>query len=197
VTRHLAESGLLLFLFDPTQHPAFAARIAARGPVRTAARRTDSSSQHLILSEAADRIRRFANLPDSARYAKPLIVVVSKLDLWRHLVPGLATLDVVATTASGRSVLDLDAIQNDSRAIRTLLTEVVREVVETAESFASSVTYIGVSALGTHPAWDAEQGDWAIRPGDIRPIGVELPLLYGLNRVSPQLIPGGRKRRSS
>jgi hypothetical protein len=200
VTRHLAESSLLLFLFDPTQHQPFRRRVTeSRAEVASDIRAGQGvARQHLILTEAAARVRRFAGLPDAARHDRPLVVIVTKQDVWGHLVPELNNAEpIVGTGRSGGGVLNLDRIDEQSRAIRALLAELTPEVVDAAEQFAKSVTYVGASALGGRPVRDGSTDRWAIRPRDVQPVGVDVPILYGLNRVIPRLVPGGRKKAAA
>ena len=42
--------------------------------------------QETILSEAAQRVRRYAGLAQSQKHDRPLIVVVTKFDSWKHLL---------------------------------------------------------------------------------------------------------------
>lgn len=200
VTRHLAESSLLLFLFDPTQHQPFRRRVSASGAEVASDIRAGQgvARQHLILTEAASRVRRFAGLPDTAKHDRPLVVIVTKQDVWGHLVPGLTNAEpAFGTGRSGSGVLNLDRIEEQSRAIRALLNDLTPEVVDAAEQFARSVTYVGASALGAAPVRDGTSDLWAVRPRDVRPVGVEVPILYGLNRLIPRLVPGGRKKSAA
>ncbi len=86
VTRHLAQSRAILFLFDPTQDPRF--RAACRGSQAggKAQRAARLSRQETILNEAAARIRRHAGLSHGTKYERPMIVILSKFDEWSHLV---------------------------------------------------------------------------------------------------------------
>jgi hypothetical protein len=193
VTRHLAESGLLLFLFDPTQHPPFRRKL---GEVRGAATGSGRSTaqQHLVLTEAAARVRRQLGTPDHVKHDRPLVVVVTKQDVWSGLLsPGKPAPDPgFARTPAGKTALDTTWIEERSRAIRALLWDLAPEVVEAAEGFAKTVTYVGVTAVGSAAAPD-EKGQYAVRPKDVAPAGAELPLLIGMNKVLPQLVPGGRR----
>ena len=86
VTRHLARSRAILFLFDPTQDPRFRAVCRSSDPAGAAQRAARLSRQETIFNEAAARIRRHAGLSHGARYDKPLVVVVTKFDEWSHLL---------------------------------------------------------------------------------------------------------------
>ncbi len=93
VTRHLAKSRALMFLFDPTQDMRFrrlcegktsdpqmmvrSERFAQEKPVR----------QETILSEAAMRVRRYAGIGQNQRFTRPLVMVISKYDSWAKLLP--------------------------------------------------------------------------------------------------------------
>lgn len=194
VTRHLAQSALLLFLFDPIQHSPFRQRL---GTVASDLR-GGTIPQDLVLAEAADLIRRFAHLRHADRQDCPLIVVVTKKDLWGSLVPELNTREpVIAPTSTRAAALNLGLLERQSGAIRQLLVDLAPEVVNAAEALASPVFYVGVSSLGTAPTQHPETKQWSIRPSRIRPDGVEIPILYGLNLQFPRLIPGGRRHPPS
>lgn len=196
VTRHLAESALLLFLFDPIQHQPFRQRLSAAG-IKLASdivAGTGVNRQDLIVTEAATRVRRFARLRDTEKHDRPLIVLVSKMDVWGPLVPEVNTNETpIAATKSRAAALNLDRIDEQSQAIRRLLLGLTPEVVTAAESFASSVTYVGVSALGVTPTENPVTKKWTVRPSALKPAGVEVPLLIGLYKHFPQLISGGRR----
>ncbi|MDB5310944.1 MAG: hypothetical protein JWO38_5146 [Gemmataceae bacterium] len=199
VTRHLAESSLLLFLFDPTQHQPFRQRLAAtRGEVATDIRAGQGvNRQDLILTEAASRVRRFAGLRDNEKHDQPLIVIVTKQDVWEPLVPELRAAEPVVAPSRGLTTpaLNLDRLDDTSQAIRRLLLDLTPEVVTAAESFARTVVYVGASALGVAPVRHPQTGRWSVRPADLKPTGVEIPFLYGLSKQIPRLVPSGRRPR--
>jgi hypothetical protein len=74
-----------------------------------------------------------------------------------------------------------------SSALRALLLRVCPEIVGVAESFAREVTYVPASALGCLPVAGVG-GKGSVRPRDIRPVWVTVPMLYGLCRHLPGLI---------
>src|SRR5262249_7837581 len=83
VTQHLARSRLLLFLYDPTQDQRFR-RLCAAGDPNLADGRT--SRQESVLHEAAVRVRRYTGLSHGEKHNRPLLVVVTKADIWAHLL---------------------------------------------------------------------------------------------------------------
>lgn len=185
VTRHLAHSRMLLFLFDPLQDVRF------QRQVRTVAGNTallagqPNYRQEAILQEAAARVRRTLNLPQTAHHDRPLIVVCTKFDVWSGLLKHKAA--EPWKVVGSRAGLDVDAIHATSQALRNLLLAVSPEIVGAAEGFSRDVTYVPVSALGKAPSGTG--GHVSIRPRDIAPWRVTVPLLYGLGRCLPGVIP--------
>ncbi|MBY0524687.1 MAG: hypothetical protein K2R98_14885 [Gemmataceae bacterium] len=186
-TQHLAKSSLLLYLFDPTQDQRFRRlcednRISlADMPLGRAAR------QEGVLLEAASRVRRYANLPATAKHKRPLIVVVTKWDAWVGLMQDKNIQDPWIVQG-GSAYLDFERIQRRSQELRTILLRVTPEVVAAAEGFAQHVTYVPASALGRAPEMDAQTKRLAIRPKQIRPIWVTVPFLYGISQALPGVI---------
>ncbi len=184
VTRHLALSDALLFLFDPTQDVRF--RRACPDMIsdpEMAARTQHSDRQETVLQEAAQRVRRYAGLAENAQHKKPLIVVVTKCDCWLPLLemPELPLPFRTLESGAGAAVR-LGQIEQVSAQLRALLVRLTPEIVAAAESFAAEVLYIPVSATGCSPTWDAQIGKFCFRPRDLDPLWVEVPLLCLMSR---------------
>jgi hypothetical protein len=191
VTRHLSQARMLLYLFDPLQDQRF--RQLCRGDKGSSDPRDGKvTRQETVLVEAADRVRRALGLTQNARHNRPMVVVVTKQDAWGHLMkesnprePWLSK-DRLAG-------LEVDWIQERSAELRSLLARVCPEVVRAAEDFAEKVVYIPVSALGHAPVADPATKVNAIRPAEIAPAWVTVPLLYGLCRWLPELVPAVKR----
>jgi hypothetical protein len=189
VTHHLAQSRAILFLFDPTQDKRF--RSACRSSqVIGAALTRDSrlSRQETILNEAAARIRRLIGLSHRAKFERPVIVVLSKFDEWSHLL-GLVEKNEPFKKRGAVMGVDQEQVEAQSGSLRRILAHYCPETVAAAESFASDVTYIAISSLGNRLEIDPNTGLAGIRPMDIEPYWVTVPLLYSLSRILPALIP--------
>ena len=186
VTGHLARSRLLMFLFDPLQDVRF--RKLVRDRLGHPERLGDHPGyrQEAILQEAAARVRRDLGLPQTVQHDRPLVVVCTKFDAWAGLI-GKVNISDPWTQVGRVAGLNVDAIQQVSLILRTVLLRVCPEVVSVAESFAREVTYVPASALGCLPVPGAA-GKAAVRPRDIRPMGVTVPMLFGLHRHLPGLI---------
>lgn len=195
VTRHLARSQALLFLFDPTQDHRF--RLACQGRT-TDPQMTSSKSQvyrqDTVLHEAASRVRKYTGLKHDQRHNRPLIVVVTKYDAWSPLLPGLLdTPPFVAPKSGAVHALDWERVKETSDKLRALLWQHTPELVSGAEGFAQEVVYVPVSATGCPPVVGADGAIQGMRTGDIRPQWVEVPLLVILAKWARGLIPYTRK----
>ncbi len=195
VTRHLALSRCLMFLFDPTQDPRF--RRACQGKSQDPQmqdraqrlQREASVRQDTILLEAAQRVRRYAGLSEQAKHTRPLIVVVTKYDCWSSLVEeGRLEPPWIAGSKGELCAMQLDVIEAMSRKLRAVLWNHCPEIVSAAESFAEQVIYIPVSATGRSPEVDPKTGSFGIRPRDINPMWAEVPLFYILSRWMEGLV---------
>jgi hypothetical protein len=196
VTRHLALSRVLMFLFDPTQDMRF--RRLCRGKTNDIqmlerSERLDRERavrQETILAEAAQRVRRFAGLGQNQKHPRPLIVVITKFDAWSALLKH-SELQTPYIPNAHKSVAAMrhDLIETLSQTLRSLLWQVSPEIVAVAENFASQVLYMPVSATGRGPERDPETGMLGFRPKDVRPIWAEVPLLYSMSRWMQGLVP--------
>ncbi len=189
VTRHLALARVLMFLFDPTQDRRFREVCWKTGGPRPADGAGRVSRQETILTEAAVRIRRYAGLAADAKHDRPLVVVVSKFDTWSHLLGSAGREEPWRGSGSSPICgLDLEQIQQQSANVRRLLVQFCPETIAAAESFSREVVYIPVSALGDQTELDPQTGLIGIRPGQIKPYWVTVPILYALNRTLNSLV---------
>ncbi len=160
VTRHLAQSRALLFLFDPTQDPRF--RRACQGLARAIRRcksrtqrseREASGRQETILLEAAERVRRYAGISTRAKHNRPLVLVVTKYDSWSSLLDGRALENPWSASSKGPvSAMRLETIEQMSARVRALLWKHSPEIVSAAERFAEQGCCMCRSAAYRPPA---------------------------------------------
>ena len=196
VTRHLAQSRVLMFLFDPTQDMRYRKLCGGKSSDpqmmerRERLQRERPVRQESILSEAAERVRRYAGLAQNQKHDKALIVVTTKFDSWKHLLAGAKLPPVCIGSASGHhAAVNTEGIEEVSKLVRNVLWKVSPEIVAAAESFCSHVMYLPVSATGRGPEVDPQTGALGFRPKDMKPIWVEVPMLYTLARWTQGLIP--------
>ncbi len=177
-TQHLLHSDTIFFLFDPTKDVRFRRRIRGSEDPQLA-RGARVQRQEIILTEMINRIKKYSGMRAGAKTAKTLIIVVAKSDVW------IDQLNAEVTPAPWQweprfhtCALDIDAIKNVSFALRSLLEDVCPEVVSTAESFAGDVLYLPNSALGGSPELSEDTGMLGIRPQEVTPFWVSVPMLY-------------------
>ncbi len=183
VTQHLAKSKFLLYLFDPTMDLRFR-RLCGEEPAAGAR----SERQESVLAEAVARIRRLNGMRMADRDPRPLIVVLTKADLWGpkilknwHEEP--------YHKAGGCVFLDAAELGRRSNLLNRLLQKVCPELVSVADGFSASVSYVAASVVGHRTIRPGEAAGGAVRPADLRPAGVLVPLLLGLAKTCRGLIP--------
>lgn len=187
-TRHMAESSFLLFLYDPTQDPRWHAAVKRVEPALNIPRTRHAGRQEGILREAAQRICRFRGMSDGAKHDRPLIVILNKVDLWSSLLPRGKQYKPQRRSDLGIDAISFREIDSVSLDMRELLMKHLPEIVFAAESFAETVYYLPVSALG-HPPTVVGDGQFYMKPARIRPKWVTIPFLLGLSLVTAGLIP--------
>lgn len=197
VTQHLAKSRVLMFLYDPTQDRRFRERCK---PFSTDPQLSGASKlqrQETILTEAALRVRRYASLSSTEKLDRPLLVLVSKSDVWAPLLADLdLTTEPLVETPGKIAALDVPRVEAVSARLRELMASVAPEFVAAAEDFCSHVLYIPVSALGSAPEHDAASNGLLVRPAKIKPRWVTVPILYAFAKWSSGLIPTSRRRNA-
>lgn len=189
-SQHLALSQVLLFMFDPTQHPKFRTALKGRSADPQLSDHGWSHRQDQILLEAANRIRHYTKMAQSDKYHRPVIVVLTKYDAWRPLLGarGLDAVQAITQTAPAMSLLEVPRLSDASRVMHELLAKYAPEIVAAAEGFSQEVTYVPVSALGCAPEVNSETGVLGVRPKDIRPIWAEVPMLLAIHKAAKGLV---------
>lgn len=194
MTAHLTRSKFLLFLFDPMQDMAFYREVERHsGKLESGVR--FQSAQYVVLNEAAKRVRQLLGGSPTALHNAPLLVLVSKWDVWKQLLPDISETEPIRSSTSGLHGLNVSAVEIVSDQIREMLKKHCPTIVQTAESFCREVRYIPVTSLGTSPRPDHERTDSrgmpaeVIVPRDISPRWVTVPFLYGMGRFVSGLVP--------
>jgi hypothetical protein len=182
---HISRSKVLMFLFDPTQDSRFRDACRAHSQDPQVLRPPESHNQVAILNEVAKRVRRLNNHTADWKYDGLFLVVLTKVDVWRHLLGELSWRDPWHSSRHHASLgLDRAYVDEVSRTVRQLLFDrgLCRSLVGAAEAFAQHVVYLPISATGCSPEEDAEIG-LGFRPRNLQPVWAELPVLYALHRL--------------
>jgi hypothetical protein len=172
-TRHLERSRSIVMVFDPLQDQRFRAKFAAGHSAPHAA---GHERQELVFTEAIARVRRLRGLDPSAPVTIPIVIALTKADVWADAALGSEWWRLGASADSERLVAELKALSEKCRAvIRTIAPEFSSAVATLAEE----VWFVPVSALGTSPARGLD-GRFHLRAADIRPRWAEMPFVLSL-----------------
>jgi hypothetical protein len=179
--QHVASSSGVLFLFDPFNSPDFRKLIADGTDPQLEKPVIDQQS--VILSEMKVRISKLLKLGLLDQMDVPLAVMIGKCDGWIQL---LGEEPLRNTVADGK--LDMDAVLENSGRVRALVDKVCPSIVANAESISRHVLYFPVSSFGHAPV-RLGVGDYVPDPRQLKPLGVETPMLWVLSRIEPKLVP--------
>jgi len=201
VTRHIANSDALLFVFDPTQDVRFRSACtepvndpqmnSAQGGVKSETQsRIHSTRQDTVLVNVLTQIRNLKLLPPHEKIKMPLIIVLTKYDAWKQLCrgkfpPGKAPEEREPWKMTSDGLINYynsERVEKYSQILRELLLDLIPNLVSAAESAAEKVTYIAVSATGGPPELGEpdERGirPLCYRPINVKPIWAEVPFLH-------------------
>jgi hypothetical protein len=189
-TEHIARAGGIVFMVDPILDVGLRRAVLHSGGV--VASTLPAYPQHNLLNETFNRIQRLrgvgAGASASGLYEKPFIVCLSKADVF----PAEFDLSLepwVWSAEHGVYALDMARLVAMSYRVRAFLSRHAHRIVQTVEGHARHVLYVPVSGLGHCPGRHRESGQGgvvvegfseSVRPRDVRPGWVEVPLLYML-----------------
>jgi len=190
MTRHLAASDGIMYTFDPTKDRRFLRELGERGDARAGSDRQDT-----VLMEAANRVRDHAGLSSTTKIPQTLVVVLTKFDVWRSLLPRAQEVSPLRMHPNGRiQVVSRDDLDTLSHLCHGLLRRLCPEVVSAAESVSDSVYYVPAAAVGMDVQKDLKSGAMKFRGAECEPHGVLVPLLSLLTNSAPRLVQSVRKR---
>ena len=190
-TQHVAKAKVLMFLYDPIQDPRIRQKCqtVSNDPQLSTYGRTQLQSP--ILTEAVSRVRQYSHLPSNKKLDQPLIVLIPKADIWESLINEDLTTEpchVPKPPSREFAVVDTARIERVSAKIRRLLLEITPEFVATAEDCCREVVYIPVSSLGCSPTPQEATNSLVVKPRDIKPRWVTVPVLYAFSKWATGLL---------
>ena len=181
---HVASASAIFFLFDPFNNPDF--RRAMKGTLDPQMEKPVVDQQDIILSEMRSRILNLRGLSSNYRMAEPMAILLGKFDAWQHLLPvGSMQYPVV------NGCLDLEIVRANSERLRELLLSICPSIVANAEALSSDVCFFAVSAFGHTPVKldGAVEAKYLPDPARLKPFHVDVPPLWVLSKLSPELVP--------
>ena len=181
-TRHLIFSDTIFFLFDPTKDVRFRKLCQGKTDPQLA-KGSRVQRQEVLMTEMINRIEKYSGKRRRTKSKKRLIVIVPKCDIWLDLLGYELPEHPWKWDPEYRTcALDVDCIMSTSFSLRSLLERVSPELVASAESFSGEVVFLPNSALGTSPELGGEAGIFGVRPGDVKPFWIPVPMLYLFHR---------------
>lgn len=207
-TDHLCRSSAMLFVFDPIWEPTF--RDLCRGrsldpQLETSQKAKTLTSQDVILATADANVKKRLGREVADPLETPLVVIVGKFDVWRHLVDGNLPAFDAGDDGDPTSVRRFRAhvVEKVSSRMREMLVTLCPAVVAAAERFSRRVLYVPTSATGCSPtisgsdlSRDPPAPVYKFRRGSLRPIWAEVPLLWVLDQVTTGLVPTDQSQAS-
>ena len=141
--------------------------------------------QELTLNTMIETVRKHSGLARSEKCKRPIVVVVTKADIWLPLINDnnveAELPQPLKISEDGLALMDLSIIAEVSQKTRDLLVKHCKGMIALLESFSDDVTYIPISATGVSPeVVPGLEGGGGIRPSDIKSRWVEIPFLYSL-----------------
>ena len=123
----------------------------------------------------------------------PLSIIIGKSDIWKSLLP----LETELEDPLKSGLVDLNAIDSNSKIIRSFLARYSPSMVASAEKISSNVKFFSISAFGhkpesfsrVDPNTKTEITDIAPDPLKIDPQMIEIPTIWALSQLAPHLIP--------
>lgn len=184
--QHVASASGIIFLFDPTYNMEFRKRLADHPDPQIKDQRFDQ--QDTILAEMNSRMKNLMALDFREKAATPLALVVGKCDVWQGILDNCEFMNPVRPEG-----LDLGIVQANSDLVREMLLTIVPGVVANAEAVSHHVMYFPVSAFGCSPEFvgndDRGRPIFSPDPTKISPVLVDVPMLWLLSRIEPDLVP--------
>ena len=211
VTRHMAQSDALLFVFDPTQDVRF--RAECKEPVNDPQMKSQSDTkneiqsrihsirQEVVLNNVLTQIRNLNSLPPHEKIKIPLIIVLTKYDAWIQLGRGKFPKGKAPEeqhpwklTADGIiNYYNSERVEKYSQIWRVMLLELIPSLVGAAEAEVEKVTYVAVSSTGGPPEFGEPDADGirplCYRPINVKPIWAEVPFLHAQYLANKSTVP--------
>ena len=188
-TLHVASSSGIFFLFDPIASPEF--RRTLRGhddPQFTLdAKGTRLDQQDIIMAELEVRVKQNQNISIADRIDAPVAVMIGKCDILKDQLDW----ERIKWPIRDKK-FDLQIVDANSEVLRDYMMDMHPSIVANSEALSKNVRYFPVSAFGHSPATfkNGDQEFIAPDPDKLDPVMVEIPTLWVLSQVEPDLIPG-------
>ena len=159
-TRHLGQAQALVFVFDP----------------RMVHSSEKSQRQELILIETIARIRRFAGVGQNSKLGIPVIIALTKADLWAAKLG----IDLTHPPIAASTIVDLDRskIEEISLIAQAFISRTFPELMQSLSAFVDTLYWVPCSSMRS--TVDSQAGTEEIRP---QASWAEVPFLLAYDEV--------------
>jgi hypothetical protein len=187
-TLHVASSSGIFFLFDPIASPEFRRRLRGHEDPQFAldkkGKRLDQ--QDIIMAELEVRVKQNRNISIADKIDVPLAVMIGKCDILKDQLDW----ERIQWPIKDKKLIQ-EIIDSNSEILRDYMIDMHPGIVANAETLSRNVRYFPVSAFGHSPTTykNGDQEFIAPDPDKLDPVMVEVPTLWAISQVEPDLIP--------
>jgi hypothetical protein len=183
--QHIAVASGVFFMFDPLHSAEFRRLLTGVNDPQLHGQRLDQ--QDVILAETEVRIKTLLGMESRQKLATPFAVMIGKCDTW---LPLLGPDPLLPAMVGGK--LNLGNLKRNSARLREFLLRIAPAIVANAEAISSDVMFFALSPLGVSPIEFTDR-DGSVKigpdPRKINPQLVEVPTLWVLSKLMPDLVP--------
>ena len=142
--------------------------------------------QDVIMAELEVRVKQNQNISIADKIDVPVAVMIGKCDILRDELDWERILWPIVDKK-----LNMEILEKNSEILREYLMDMHPSIVANAEALSHNVRYFPVSPFGHSPEKVEIEGNKYIAPDPdkLDPVMVEIPTLWVLSFVEPELIP--------
>ncbi|MFP6899833.1 MAG: hypothetical protein VCA36_02750, partial [Opitutales bacterium] len=186
---HVASSSGIFFLFDPIASPQFHRMMRGHhDPQFSLDNSVRLDQQDVIMAELEIRVKQNQNIAIHEKIDVPMAVMIGKCDILEDHIDW----DLIREPIVNKR-LDMELLNNNSNILRSFLMEMHPSIVANSEALSTNVKFFPVSAFGHSPRTfknkDTDQEFIAPDPEKIDPIMIEIPTIWALSEIVPDLVP--------
>ena len=185
---HVAMAKSIFFIFDPISNLEFRRKLAGVESVQLDLEDYEPDQQDVILAQMNVKIKKALGHSFASKLDLPFSVIVGKSDVWSKIMDDFDKIENPMRNGG----IDLEILDRNSDLTRKFLSKLCPAVVGGAEKLSSNVRYFPVSAFGHKPKTFIDStGEEQIAPDPqaIDPKLIEIPTIWALSQIAPDLVP--------
>ncbi len=198
--QHVSKSRIIFMLFDPTQDPRFQRLLQdSNDTFIDKLSFSEVYRQEIILKGLEKHIKRYLNIPYNEKIPKILVIVVPKADIWAKFADIDIEQEPYIRDPSRGNVFNINMVEKISNQTQEFISNISPDFPTVANNFSKHTLWVPVSSTGVPPALVKQGGGefYGIRPKDISPKWVTVPMVYCLAKFAKGLIPLSKDQKYS